>query len=153
MLSELHVRGYQRLRMAPGMSPSGMHWRCTITPVQNVLRSNGARIASWDTLTAHYTSADERRYFGWTDAAHASPSRLAEMFIERLPAVAAAGYGEDWLYAGWYQHMVHWTYPDAFPIAYADWYDEPAGGRLSTIGGEPAGRLISAPPPGEADDE
>jgi hypothetical protein len=74
------------------------------------------------------------------------------LFIERFPAVAAAGYGEDWLYAGWYQHMMHWTYPDAFPIAYADWYDEPAGGRLPTIGGEPTGRLISAPPPGEADD-
>lgn len=116
MLGEFHVRGYPRLRMAP----SGMHWRCTIAPVQNVLRANGARMGSWDTVTAHYTSADERRYVGWSDAAHASPSRLAELFIERFSVVAAAGCGVDCLYAGWYQHMMHWTYPNALPIAYTD---------------------------------
>lgn len=77
---------------------------------------------SWDdTLAAHYTSSDERKYFGWDDAAHATPSRLAELFIERFPGIVQAGMGSDWVYAGWYLEMLSLTYPDNFPIAYADW--------------------------------
>ena len=139
MVAELHVRGYQRLRIGPGMSPSGAHWRCASTPVSNILRSHGARLAHWDSPAAHYSSADGRRYFDWADAAHATPPRLAELFIARCPEIAAAGYGEDWLYVGWYQHMLHVTYPDAFPIAYADWECEPASGGLATIGGRRRG--------------
>jgi hypothetical protein len=75
---------------------------------------------SWDKLTAHYTSGQERKYFGWEDAAHLTPSRLAELFIERFPDIAEAGRGSDWVYAGWYLDMLHLTYPDTFPIAYAD---------------------------------
>src|SRR6188508_645112 len=40
----LHQRGFQRLRICPGMSASGMHWRCSITPVTNVEKENGARL-------------------------------------------------------------------------------------------------------------
>lgn len=150
MIAELHVRGYQRLRIAPGMSPSGSSWRCSITPSSNILRSNGARIGRLDGLTAHYTSGSGRQYFGWTDAEHAFPERLAELFVTRFPAIAAAAYGEDWLYAGWYQSMMHATYPDAFPVAYADYMDDAPG--LITVGGSAAGKRISAPPAGEADD-
>src|SRR5438445_11614927 len=32
MVAELHRRGYQQLRIAPYMSPSGMHWRCRFVP-------------------------------------------------------------------------------------------------------------------------
>jgi len=52
MVTELHVRGYQRLRIAPGMAPSGCSWRCSITPATNISSRHGARILSWDTLTS-----------------------------------------------------------------------------------------------------
>jgi hypothetical protein len=95
-----------------------------------------------------YSSADERDYFGWRDAREASPGRLAEMFIARFPDVAAAGRGSDWSYAGWYVEMLHLTYPDALPVAYAD-YDLPTDW-LTTVGGNVPVR-IPLPPPGEAD--
>lgn len=148
MVAELHVRGYQRLRIVPGMSGSGMSWRCAITPTANTLRSNGARCSSFDWLTARYTSADEQEYFGWADAAHASPSRMAELFVERFPEIAVAGYGQDWEYAGWYQHMMHLTYPNAFPIASADW--TMPGEWLPTVG-QPTTTRVPLPPPGEAE--
>ncbi len=68
MVNELHRRGYQRLRIVPGMSPCGEHWRCSITPVTNVSVKHGARLVEWEHLTAHYTSADGAKYFGWTYA-------------------------------------------------------------------------------------
>jgi hypothetical protein len=132
MVTELHVRGYQRLRIAPGMAPSGCYWRCSITPVTNISSRNGARMLSWDRLSAHYTSGQEREYFGWKDAAHLTPSRLADLFIERFPAIVEAGRGSDWVYVGWYLEMLYLTDPNNFPIAYADW-DLP-GDYLPTIG-------------------
>jgi len=146
MVGELHLRGYQKLRIAPGMSASGMHWRCSVTPASNVLASHGAMLQDWE-RAAHYSSGMEGGYFNWTDAAHCSPSRLAELFLVRFPEIAAAGYGSDWLYAGWYVEMLHQTYPDLFPIAYADW--DVAGERLETTGGR-AGIRLALPPPGEA---
>lgn len=145
MVSELHVRGYQRLRIAPGMSPSGCHWRCSITTATNISNRHGAWMLSWDTLAAHYTSGQEKKYFGWEDAAYVTPSRLAELFIERFPAIAEAGRGSDWMYAGWYLDMLHQTYPNNFPIAYADW--ELPEGCLATTGEKPNVQ-IPLPPPG-----
>lgn len=146
LVHELHVRGYQRIRIAPGMSASGLHWRCSITPVTNIARSHGARAVDHDQLTARYTSADRCEYFGWKDAAHLSPSRLANLFVSRYPEIAAAGRGRDWLYVGWYVEMLHFTYPDAFPYAYSDW-DDPDD-HLPTVGGRDL--RLPLPPPGEA---
>jgi hypothetical protein len=46
---------------------------------------------------------------------------MADLFIQRFPEIVNAGKGSDWEYAGWYLEMLHLTYPDSFPIAYADW--------------------------------
>lgn len=70
MVAELHVRGFQRLRIAPGMSASGCYWRCSVTPVTNISIWHGARLVSYDTLAAHYSTGSEREYFGWKDAGH-----------------------------------------------------------------------------------
>ena len=66
---------------------------------------------------AHYTSASLRNYWEWEDTSHCSPGELAAVFLERFPKLAGLGYGQDWAYAGWYQYMLHVTYPDALPIA------------------------------------
>ncbi|HEU0034750.1 MAG TPA: hypothetical protein VFQ53_29200 [Kofleriaceae bacterium] len=144
-MQELHLRGYQRLRISPGMSPSGMHWRCAIAPVTNILRRHGALIANHAAPAAQYSSSDPN-FFEWPDTTHASPSHLAELFIERFPSLLDAGRGSDWLYAGWYVEMLHLTYPDALPIAYADW--ELPSDQLATVGSERRIR-IPMPPPGE----
>lgn len=142
MVSELHVRGYQRIRIAPGMSPSGCSWRCAVTPASNIMPHHGARLRSWDHLTAHYTSGMGAHYFDWKNAAHATPSAMARLFIARFPKIVAAGRGSDWMYAGWYVEMLHLTYPDAFPIAYADW--SMPDDVLATTGN---GREVSVPLP------
>jgi hypothetical protein len=150
MVGELHRRGYQRLRIAPGMSPSGMHWRCSVTPVSNVLRENGAMMKDWNELGAHYTTGQESNFFEWPDVAKASVSRLADLFIERFPQIAREGLGADWAYAGWYQEMLRLTATAALPIAYSDYFDDSVGG-LPCVGGKGAAAIIvPMPPPGKA---
>lgn len=145
MVHELHTMGYQRLRICPSMSASGLAWRCAITPVSNVLRRHGAWIADWDHLSAHYSSSMEARYFGWNDGEGKGPKALARMFRERFPEIAAEGYGADWEYAGWYSWMLSLTEPDSFPYAYADW-DTPSDVMQTTGGG-----AVPLPPSGEAE--
>src|SRR4051812_21281666 len=76
MISELHVRGYQRLRMVPHLYALGT-WRCGITWAANTRPDHGA-IACDGTFeaTPQYTSASGREVFAWADATHLTPSRL-----------------------------------------------------------------------------
>ena len=106
----------------------------------------------WRERDAHYTSADERCFFGWDDVAHFTPSQLADAFVERLPDLAKEGRGSDWLYAGWYVEMLHLTYPDVLPVAYHADRDtiRDSEGAFTAIEciGERQGIIIPPPPPG-----
>ena len=153
MIHELHLRGYQRLRAIPAMSPSGGHWRCWVAPVALVSPDHGARIAydEWENpRIARYTSGMGHRYFDWTDVTSATtPSGLARRFVERFPQIVAAGQGSDWLYVGWYVEMLHLTYPDQFPYAMAD-YSVPDDYIPTTSPGDSDTDIrIPLPPPGE----
>jgi hypothetical protein len=119
MVAELHKVGYQRLRIAAGMSPSGTHWRCSITPMDNV-HVNGWEPVDWDRNVAHYSTADGSRYFGWQDAARKSARQLAQMFIERFPHLAASSAGRDRAYAGWFVGTLGAAENGRLPIIFAD---------------------------------
>jgi len=150
MVYRLHERGYQRLRIAPGLSPSGVYWRCSIAPVTNMLQGDGAMLADFDGLAALYTTGQGQQFFDWPDAVGASPDRLADMFPERFADIAAAGFGSDWQYAGWYQEMLRMTEPDALPFAYSDGFNEDIEGLPCVCGSEAAPVIIPRPPPGLA---
>ena len=156
LVEELHTRGYERLRISPGMSPSGAYWRCSITHIGNISRHNGAMIASFDADAAFYTTGQEAAYFGWEDAAQDTVSQLADKFIERFPEICAKGKGSDTNYATWYRDMLSLTEPNGFPVAYADYdlpedclplvfYDRPHVDEKRDV-------CIPLPPPGEARD-
>ena len=150
MVHELHKGGYQLLRIAPGMSPSGCSWRCSNAPRSNILKSNGAMLKDWDHLAAHYSSAQDNEYFGWADAKEATVQQLAERFIERFPDIVAASRGDDWSYAGWYVRMLGYAEREQFPIAYDDWATRPNPRFLPLCGCESD---LPMPPPGEADED
>jgi hypothetical protein len=124
MVAELHKAGYQRLRVAAGMSPSGCYWRCHITPADNV-RANGWEPQDWEDGLATYTSGDEDLYFGWNDAPGKSARHLAQLFLERFPELAKRGAGRDRPYAGWFVGMLGAAENGRLPIFFADWDLEP----------------------------
>lgn len=146
---ELHKMGYQRLRIVPGRSPSGIHWRCKITPVSNVLRTHGAMARDFEGLSANYTSGMSDDYFGWTDAKKDTARALAAKILGRFPELACAGRGRDWAYAGWYTEMLGFAARGELPVAYADWYEAPNPRCLPTTTGTESG--LPMPPPGEAE--
>lgn len=131
------------------MAASGMYWRCSITPVTNISTRHGAKFLEYSNLAHHYSSGMGSCYFDKIDRTGATPAELAELFITRFPDIAEAGKGMDLAYAGWYMEMLQLTYPDALPIAYAD-YDLPED-YLSTVGGK-ADIRIPLPPPGIGND-
>ena len=146
MVHELHKQGYQLLRIAPGMSPSGT----PVTPRHNTLRSNGAMAANFQS-TIKYSSADSNKYFGWTDAATDTARQLAEKFKERFPEELECCEGQDWEYCGWFVQVLGMADRLAFPAAYYDFED--GGDRrfmhtVPTLTNE-----LPFPPPGEAEQE
>lgn len=103
MVHHLHRAGYQRIRISPGISPSGCYWRGVVTYAANV-QSDGFSIRDFDVeagLVAPYTSGQGARYFGWSDGAGMDARALADAFLRRFPVIARLGEGRDWAYAGW----------------------------------------------------
>jgi uracil-DNA glycosylase len=151
-VAELHRRGYERLRIAAYMAPSGMYWRCSVTPVSRILAAHGAWEWGSDERSACYSSATGTRYFDWDDRTD-DPCALADKFIARFPEIAMAGLGADPEYAAWYSEMLRLTETGALPCAFSDCGDERALARegiLATYGPPPL-RPLRMPPPGEAE--
>ena len=119
MVGELHKRGFQRLRIAPGLSPAGSAWRCHITTVDNVAQGQGALMKKLDEhYVATYSSAQGNGYFGWSDASYASARELANLFADRCPQIMERGRGRDWQYSGWYVEMLGTAEAGFVPYAY-----------------------------------
>lgn len=148
LVHELHKQGYQRLRIAPGMSASGCYWRCAITPKSNILRTHGAMLADYEHLVAQYSSGQDNEYFEWEDAKHDDVQELAKKFTQRFAEIVDSARGDDWNYAGWYVRMLGYAEREMFPIAYADWPVQQDPRFLALLGCESD---LPMPPPGDAE--
>ncbi len=129
MVGHLHAMGYQRLRIFPW--GGGMKWVCELAPAELFDPDNGACMESKpeherDGLIAIFSSGGGCRPFGWKrDISRMSISSLADLFLERFPAIASGSRGSDWDYAGWYQEMLMRSDPGVLPVAYFhDEYEE-----------------------------
>lgn len=145
---ELHRLGYERLRIAPGLSPAGTAWRVAVVPAPETCAENGALTPPGPLPEATYSTGDGGRYFGWDDAAGDAPADLAAKFVARFPRVAAPGRGPDPAYRLWYEEMLAATAPMGLPYAYWDSYGDWELGmtHLRTTAGGP----VPVPPPGGA---
>ncbi|MFN3327058.1 MAG: hypothetical protein ACK5AZ_26500 [Bryobacteraceae bacterium] len=102
------------------MSPAGTHWRCHITSADNI-EPNGWEIINWHEDVANYSTGDEGRFFGFSDAPGKSARELAVMFIERFPRIAERSVGRDWAYAGWLTEALGAAEHGRLPIFFADY--------------------------------
>ena len=135
MIGVLHSRGYQRLRIFP--YGCGMWWRCEVAPGDLFDPENGACLQSHpahdrEGLIARFGSGDCDHPFEWKNSiAKLSAAKMADLFIQRFPAIARATLGSDWAYAGWYQEMLMRTSPNVLPIAcFKDEYEDVVCGQL-----------------------
>jgi hypothetical protein len=117
----------------PFMSPSGMHWRCWIGPAMLFYRNHGAVLSEEaaampdngepqeTAMVARYTSGQDNRYFGWTDAEQDAARLLADKLLERFKVLAACGKGWDYAYAGWYQRLLGLAEEGWLPVVISDY--------------------------------
>jgi len=137
MVHELHKAGYQRLRIAPSMSPSGGYWRCQVVPSKYTQPYNGAISEEYSDYCALHGSGLDNRYFEWTDAQTDTARQLAVKFVERFPKLISESEGRDWAYVGWYTEMLGLAEKYGLPYAYADWELRGGNGCLNTAGTDP----------------
>ena len=122
MVAELHKLGYESLRVAPYLSPSGCAWRCCIVPANLTRRDHGARLVDdviYEALP-RYSSADGDGYFGWGNMKPKTPLILARRFIVEFPKFAEQGKHPDPAYVAWYANMLAATAPHGVIYAFGD---------------------------------
>ena len=117
---ELHLRGFERLRIAPSIAPTGLAWRCGLTDADSTLVEHGARVCPGG-RAVYYTSGYGSDYFRWGEMSTALPAQLADEIEARLPDLMAAAKGQDPVYVTWYEDMLRATDPEYLPYARADW--------------------------------
>lgn len=111
---ELHRRGFHRLRVQPGMAPSGTHHRIVLTDAADP----GAMI--------HYTSGAATDFAGGTVDAMTTPPAVAALILGALPRLAATNDAPE--YAAWFAGLLAAVEPEhALPVSFADYFDDSAG--------------------------
>ncbi len=114
MLHRLHQRGYEQLRILPGMSPSSLYWRWFIYP--KVLMKNDARLERGMDFVQFDCPC------GSTGSAKTGirVSELADTFTILFPDIVKMGEGKDPEYVKWFMRLVRHAMNNCFPIAFAD---------------------------------
>lgn len=140
----LHQRGYHGVRILPGMSGSGMHWRVSVTVAENLHDTHGyPRLHDWD-RAINYSTGGGTEFAGTRVNVTTSPEAVAEAILAALPALDADS--RDPEYARWYEELMHLVERhDAVPIAYADYFDDKAGWEIGWDSG-----IRHPAPPGSA---
>lgn len=145
MVAELHHRGYESLRIVPGLSPSGTSWRFELVPASRSAPEGGALLRRGGPRNYPcYTTADGLGAFGWPDAAARSEAELADRAEGKLSALLSKCRTPDPEYVRWFQEMLDASAPLGLPVAYADMRMRPDS--LYVVGHCPI-RWIPTPPP------
>lgn len=136
MLARLHERGYQRLRLSSGISPTGLNWRYGVAPADHFEPNGYGLQGSHYPGVAFGTTRGDDPPFGWEDAQGLGADELAALFLERFPDVAAAGLGSDAEYAGWLARTLEACRPDGAPVMYGEYVDAAGDGYIEVGDGK-----------------
>lgn len=121
MTHELHVLGYQRIRIFPYMAPSGCHWRIEWAPASAFRLATDPPHVRSEREIVRYTSGNGWAPFGWQGVTDLPVQAMAQQFVRQFPELARAGEGDDWLYAGWLTRLLGEARKGRLPYMLADW--------------------------------
>jgi len=136
MTHELHVLGYQKIRIFPSMAPSGCHWRLEWVPDYSVPSAFMPPEHSNEHESERYTSGAGWQPFEWQSVKSLSALEMAQQFLRQFPELARAGKGDDWAYAGWLTKLLGEVRQGKLPYFLADWDIDLSRG-VPMHGGEP----------------
>lgn len=121
MTHELHVLGYQKIRIFPSMAPSGCHWRVQWAPDTAFESVVEPPETLREQESVRYSSGAGWEPFGWHGVRQLSATEMAQQFVRQFPALAQAGFGDDWAYAGWFTRLLGEARKGRLPYFLADW--------------------------------
>ncbi|MBB3321753.1 ADP-ribosylglycohydrolase family protein [Atlantibacter sp. RC6] len=121
MTHELHILGYQRIRIFPYISPSGCYWRLEWAPRSAFVSGTAQPHGGNEREIARYTSGSGWQPFEWQDVKSLSALEMAQQFLRQFPELARAGKGDDWAYAGWFTKLLGEVRQGKLPYFWADW--------------------------------
>lgn len=121
MTHELHVLGYQQIRIFPYLSPSGCYWRAEWAPASAFRVATEPPHVRSEREAVRYSSCDGWAPFGWQSVSELSAQAMAQQFVRQFPEIARAGEGDDWAYAGWLTRLLGEARRSRLPYMLADW--------------------------------
>ena len=116
IVHELHQRGYEQLRLFPGISPNGMCWRWMIYPKQ-LMQDNR--------FEHHGDCTPFECLRGSTGAAFPEEGqnlKTADDFIRGNEDFVNLAKGEDKAYVEWFEQIVEHAKNKDFPIAFEEFF-------------------------------
>jgi len=122
----LHQRGYHRVRILPGVSPSGMHWRIAITSADNLIDGDDyPHVTNWD-AALKYSTGGLTEFAGGEVSVATPPETVADLILRAMPGRASTG--SDPTYVSWFADLLRRVESTGqLPIAYADYFDASEG--------------------------
>ncbi|MGY1994482.1 macro domain-containing protein [Mycolicibacterium fortuitum] len=122
----LHQRGYHRLRILPGVSPSGMYWRVAITLSDNLFDDTAyPDVTDWDSAL-RYSTGGLTEFAGGEVTVTTTPERVADLILSALRDVTPTH--DDPAYMAWFAELLRAVErTKALPVAYADYFDASEG--------------------------
>ncbi|WP_156525540.1 MULTISPECIES: LEM-3-like GIY-YIG domain-containing protein [unclassified Gordonia (in: high G+C Gram-positive bacteria)] len=114
----LHSNGHELVRVLPGDSPSGLHWRVNVTTADNLIDEDGyLELRDWDN-SFRYTSGDEFMIARTPVTKATTVERIADLILEDIPST---GLGSDPTYVSWYSQLMRLVHQHhAVPYAYGE---------------------------------
>lgn len=136
MTHELHVLGYQKIRIFPYLSPSGCNWRLEWASSSAFRSAIEPPRDESERELVRYSSAAGWAPFDWQGVQELTAQEMAQQFLRQFPELARAGQGDDWAYAGWLTSLLGEVRRGRLPYMMADWPMDLARGIPMTQGAE-----------------
>ncbi|OFI35425.1 hypothetical protein BFC17_11695 [Alteromonas lipolytica] len=128
------------------MSPSGMDWRISLHPFQNLYFDEDGFVRKYNMFrherVSHSSANGGNCYFGLQDAKGLTVKELAERLKVRFPDLMAASAGTNYPFVGWFTHMLGVAEIGALPV-FSHEFGGMSGGMVFTSVPE---LLLPAPP-------
>jgi hypothetical protein len=118
IVHELHQRGYEQLRLFPGMSPNGCSWRWAVYP-KVLMKDNNL-------FERHSDCMPFDCPYGSTGVAlpeEGEVMKTANDFMREYESYVNLAKGNDKEYVEWYKAIVEHAKNEDFPIAFEEFFD------------------------------
>lgn len=116
IVHELHLRGYEQLRLFSGISPNGMCWRWAIYPKVLMKDSNECELYDFLPFECPYGST------GSAFPSNDQEVKTVDDFLREYESYVNLAKGEDNAYVEWFKQIVEHAKNYDFPIAYSEFF-------------------------------